>query len=88
LDNKENIFKVGFNELPIPISNNIFEVVETNDNFLTVKIHPGYQPADVLQFLLNNKASIISFNEILPSLNDIFIKKVADTQLARQFEKV
>lgn len=88
LDNKENIFKIGFNELPAPFTNSIYEVVESTDNFLTVKIHPGYQPADVLQLLLNNKASIISFNEILPSLNDIFIKKVADTQLARQFEKV
>ena len=36
-------------------------------------------PADVLQQFLSNKASIISFNEILPSLNDIFIKKVEDT---------
>ncbi|MEO8415421.1 MAG: ATP-binding cassette domain-containing protein [Ginsengibacter sp.] len=87
-DCKENIFKVGFYELPTRFDNGIFEIVNSKDNFLTVKINDGYHPADVLQEFLNNKASIISFNEILPSLNDIFIKKVEDTQLARQFEKV
>lgn len=85
-DCKENIFKVGFNEIPPPFENDVFEIVSSKDNFLTVKINDGYNPAAVLQQFLTNKASIISFNEILPSLNDIFIKKVEDTKLARQFE--
>lgn len=85
-DCKENIFKVGFNELPKPFENNVFEIISSKDNFLTVKINEGYHPADVLQLFLNNKSGIISFNEILPSLNDIFIKTVEDTKLARQFE--
>ncbi|MGH2563060.1 MAG: ABC transporter ATP-binding protein, partial [Ginsengibacter sp.] len=87
-DNKENIFKVGFNELPPVFENNIFEIINSKDNFLIVKINEGFKPADVLQQFLQHRASIISFNEILPSLNDIFIKKVEDTELARQFEKV
>ncbi|MEJ7672288.1 MAG: DUF4162 domain-containing protein [Chitinophagaceae bacterium] len=37
---------------------------------------------------LKQEASIISFNEILPSLNDIFIKQVNDTKATRQFQKV
>ena len=85
-DCKENIFKVGFNEIPPPFENDVFEIVSSKDNFLTVKIKEGYNPAAVLQQFLTNKASIISFNEILPSLNDIFIKKVEDTKQARQFE--
>ena len=68
--------------------NNIFQIVNSKDNYLVVKIKEGYAPPDVLQQFLANKASIISFNEILPSLNDIFIKKVEDTKLARQFERV
>lgn len=87
-DCKENIFKVGFDELPNAFENNVFEIVSSKDNFLNVKINDGYRPADVLQQFLDNKASVISFNEILPSLNDIFIKKVEDTKLARQFEAV
>jgi ABC-2 type transport system ATP-binding protein len=85
-DCKENIFKVGFNELPPHFENDVFEIVSSKDNFLTVKINEGYNPADVLHQFLTNKSSIISFNEILPSLNDIFIKTVEDTKLARQFE--
>jgi len=87
-DCKENIFRVGFNEMPPPFENDVFEIVNSKDNSLIVKINDGYNPAAVLQQFLTNKASIISFNEILPSLNDIFIKKVEDTKLARQFEKV
>jgi ABC-2 type transport system ATP-binding protein len=87
-DCKENIFRVGFNEMPPPFENDVFEIVNSKDNSLIVKINDGYSPAAVLQQFLTNKASIISFNEILPSLNDIFIKKVEDTKLARQFEKV
>lgn len=85
-DCKENIFKVGFNEVPDPFKNDVFEIVSSKDNFLTVKINTGFHPVDVLNQFILNKASIISFNEILPSLNDIFIKKVEDTKLARQFE--
>ncbi len=87
-DCKENIFKVGFDEIPQPFNNNIFQIVNSKDNFLTVKINEGYKPADVLQEFLTHRASIISFNEILPSLNDIFIKTVEDTKHARPFEVV
>jgi len=31
---------------------------------------------------------IHAFNEILPSLNEIFIRQVESTPLSRQFEKV
>lgn len=87
-DCKENLFKVGFDHLPEPFENNVFDIVNTKDNFLTVKINEGYNPAAVLKEFLEHRAGIISFNEILPSLNDIFIKKVEDTKSARQFEKV
>ncbi len=87
-DCKENIFRVGFDELPQPFENNTFDIVNSKENFLTVKINQGNNPADVLRQFLDHRASIVSFNEILPTLNDIFIKKVEDTKLARQFEKV
>ena len=85
-DCKENIFKVGFDKIPEPFPNDIFEIVSSKDNYLIVKINDGNNPAAVLQQFLAHGASIISFNEILPSLNDIFIKKVEDTKVSRQFE--
>jgi ABC-2 type transport system ATP-binding protein len=87
-DCKENIFKVGFDTTPAPFPNEIFEIIASRDNFLTVKINQGHNPAAVLQQFLTQGASIISFNEILPSLNDIFIRKVKDTEFSRQFESV
>jgi hypothetical protein len=41
---------------------------------LDVKIKDGNKPAQVLREFLNHNASINFFNEVLPSLNDIFIK--------------
>jgi len=76
-DFKEHIFRVGFDELPAEFESNSFEVLNTRGNFLNVKIKDGNKPAQVLQEFLDHKAPINSFNEVLPSLNDIFIKQVS-----------
>lgn len=78
-DFKEHIFKVGFDELPDTFASSTFDIVDSKENYFTVKIKEGNKPSDVLRQFLNNKAGIISFNEILPSLNDIFIKVAGDT---------
>ena len=77
-DFKEHIFKVGFDELPEKFMSNSFEVVNSKDKFLNVKIKDGNTPVNVLEEFLNHQASIVSFNEVLPSLNDIFIKQVKE----------
>lgn len=84
---KEHIFKVGFASIPESFDNTIFKIINAKENYFTVKINDGYSPADVLQEFLNQKASIISFNEVLPTLNDIFIKQVEGTKMAREFVK-
>jgi ABC-2 type transport system ATP-binding protein len=71
---KEHIFKVGFDQLPEDFNSSAFEVVDSKENSLNVKIKNGNKPANVLQEFLNHKAEIVSFNEVLPSLNEIFIK--------------
>lgn len=84
---KENLFQVGFEVKPDNISSNkIFEVTGEKDQSFVLKIHEGYKPHDVLQHLLAAKHEINSFNEILPSLNDIFIRLVEGTPLAREFQ--
>jgi len=87
-DCKENLFRIGFEQLPTTFDSTGFEVIHEESNSLVVKIKDGYKPASVLNNFLKQNASIISFNEILPSLNDIFIKKVNDTESTRQFQKV
>ncbi|MEO6454202.1 MAG: ATP-binding cassette domain-containing protein [Ginsengibacter sp.] len=85
---KENHFRIGFEQLPGIINDTSYHIVKQEDDALVIKIKDGIKPSEVLKNFLHQDASIISFNEILPSLNDIFIKKVEDTKLTRQFEEV
>ena len=87
-DCKENLFKIGFSKIPDNVNGTSFQVIKQQDESLIVKIAEGYKPATVLQSLLQQNADIVSFNEILPSLNDIFIKKVEDTKVTREFQEV
>ncbi|MDZ4796279.1 MAG: ABC transporter ATP-binding protein [Bacteroidota bacterium] len=84
-DFKENLFSIGATEMPSFNGNAPFEAVGTKGSSHIVKIKEGNRPNDVLQYLLQQGTAIHSFNEILPSLNDIFIKLVEGTPTARQF---
>ena len=86
---KENIFRMGFEKLPVNNFNSAFDVVKQDgENALVVKIHEGYSPNDVLRFYLQQDVAIKSFHEILPSLNEIFIQLVEGTPSARQFQTI
>jgi ABC-2 type transport system ATP-binding protein len=66
----------------------IFEVVKHEPNNLLLKLQHDSTTNDVLKYFINQNIAINSFNEVLPSLNEIFIKLVEGTPEARQFEKV
>ena len=83
---KENLFHVGLEEIPQHISSTLFEVIGHQNGGLLVKINEGYKPNDVLRFFIDQDVSVTAFNEILPSLNDIFIKLVEGTSVSRQFQ--
>ncbi len=85
---KENLYSIGTEQLPAINGVEPFEIVGTKNNSHVVRIKEQSTPNDVLQYLLNQGVTINSFNEILPSLSDIFIKLVEGTPTARQFQKV
>ncbi len=86
---KQNLYKIGLDAYSTPVDNNIFEVIRENeDHSLIVKIHDGYSTNDVLRHYINQNSSIHSFQEILPSLNEIFIQLVEGTPAARQFQNI
>ena len=86
-DFKKNLFRIGFASVPGSNYNDAFEIMNQNDDHsLTVKIHEGFSPNDVLGYYLQQQNTILSFNEILPSLNEIFIQLVEGTSPARQFQ--
>jgi len=86
---KQNLFRIGFNSMPASTSNDAFEIVRQNDDYsFVVKIREGHTPNDILRYFLQGGAGIHAFNEILPSLNEIFIQLVEDTPATRQFQTV
>jgi len=85
---KEDLFRIGLEgELPTTAETASFAVVGREANSLVVKIAAGHRPNDVLRFFIDRGQNITSFTEILPSLNDIFIRLVEGTPLSRQFEQ-
>ena len=88
-DHKENLYSVGIDPMiSLPEQQRPFDVVHTEAHRMVVRIHEGNKPNDVLQYLLQNGAAVNAFNEILPSLNDIFIKLVEGTPVTRQFQNI
>jgi|JI10StandDraft_1071094.scaffolds.fasta_scaffold369224_2 ABC-2 type transport system ATP-binding protein len=87
-DFKENLFSIQLERIPENINSPAFEITDVKKQELIVRINEGYKANDVLGYFINQSNSIVSFKEILPSLNDIFIKLVEGTPTARQFEKI
>jgi ABC-2 type transport system ATP-binding protein len=88
-DFKENLFSIGLESTPASLNGNApYELISSKNHQAVVRIKEGYRPNDVLSYLIQQGAVIHSFNEILPSLNDIFIRLVEGTPAARQFQNV
>ena len=85
---KENIYSLGAGNLPAQISSPLFEVVKNEPDKLSIRLNDNTRQNEVLQYFINEKAAIYSFNEVLPSLNEIFIKLVEGTTTARQFQNM
>jgi len=87
---KENLFRVSFADRiqAEHLAIHLFEVKQKTDREVVIKLDPGYSNNDVLQYFINKDLRIESFNEILPSLNEIFIRLVEGTPTARQFQEV
>ena len=64
-----------------------YELVKTESNKTFVKINEGFSANDLLKQLINQNIQVVGFNEVLPSLNDIFINLVEGTHAnARAFQ--
>ncbi len=89
---KENIFKVGSDVSAftgLPNYDHLFSLINEKEHQLTIKMKEGIQPNQVLQYFIDQNISLNNFNEVMPSLNDIFIKLVDGKAVAaRQFENI
>jgi ABC-2 type transport system ATP-binding protein len=85
---KENIFEISLANIPQTINSNAFEIVSVENKKLFVKIKEDYTANDLLTYFIQQQNTILSFREVLPSLNEIFIRLVGNSPSARQFEKI
>jgi ABC-2 type transport system ATP-binding protein len=87
---KENKFSIQLQREPASTTHAAFTILEaTPQHRYVVKINEGYQSNDILRHFLQQEVTIESFQEILPSLNDIFIRLVEGSRaVTRPFQEV
>ncbi len=76
---QENRYHLEYRgDLPAGISNHA-ELMNPTPSTVDLQLGAGQSGNELLRYLLDNNVEIVSFSEVLPSLNEVFIKKV--TQL-------
>jgi len=76
---KDNIFNVDFSAPTQVILPEAFEMKQIDEFKIQVKLRENQSRNDLLQILLNQNLEISAFNEILPSRNEIFIRRVGQS---------
>jgi ABC-2 type transport system ATP-binding protein len=85
---KENLFAIHLENIPHEPAPESFEIIAVQEQRLIVKIREGFRPNDILMHYLQKNITITGFYELLPSMNDIFIRLVEGTPLTRRFQKL
>lgn len=79
---KENLFRIDFMEnQAIPPDLRGLNIVEQTPQYIKLKITGEQETNGVLRYLLDSGVSMKAFNEILPSLNEIFIRQVGEANV-------
>ncbi|BAV10380.1 ABC-2 type transport system ATP-binding protein [Filimonas lacunae] len=81
-DFKENLFSIQLQQQPASTDSNAFTITRQKNNTLTIQINEGYQSNDILRHFLQQNVTIEAFHEILPTLNEIFIREVEGSSAA------
>lgn len=77
---KDNLYKIGFDgKMPNDLQSPHFKIIEDNDTSVTIQATGGHRANDLLLNLINRGVEINSYQELLPTLNEIFIKKVGES---------
>jgi ABC-2 type transport system ATP-binding protein len=78
---KENLFRVDYaGNLPIDALGQL-TLVEETPQYFTAKLSDTQDSNSLLRHLIDANVRLTAFNEILPSLNEIFIKTVSDDNM-------
>lgn len=73
---KENKFSVEYDGTLPPLHHPDFPVLAHNKQTLTIGLGQQHRANDLLEYLIQEGVEVHAFNEVLPSLNEIFIHQV------------
>ena len=76
---KDNIFKVGFKGSTPTLSSSKYHIISQGDHEITLQMDTEMASNELIKDLLKQGVIIDSYNEIKPTLNEIFIKKVGES---------
>ncbi len=78
---REQKYEIIFeNEMPSELFSR-FQIINQEENNIILQLREEENARDVLEYLVNNHIAISSFKELLPSLHDIFVKRVKESAL-------
>lgn len=77
---RENKYIVEFYHRPDLKELQDLDIVSSSGNTITLKLKEGMTSNDILAYFINKGIEIKAFKEVLPSLNDIFIKLVTEPE--------
>jgi ABC-2 type transport system ATP-binding protein len=76
---KENLFRVDFGgELPADFEQH-FQIKSQDKTGVTVQFSPHHAPNALLHYFVQKELRVRAFHEIMPTFNEIFIKRVGET---------
>ncbi len=77
---KDNLYRIGFKgNMPKDILTSDFSIVSDDADSVVIKVEPGHDGNELLSSLMDKGIEITSYQEVLPTLNEIFIKKVGES---------
>ncbi|HJT72766.1 MAG TPA: ATP-binding cassette domain-containing protein, partial [Chitinophaga sp.] len=81
-DFKQHVFRIGLGQQPnfAQVATHHFQIIKQQGTELTLKLADGSNTNDILKHFIGYNIPITSFHEILPSINEVFIQQVQQTE--------
>ncbi|MEC5148357.1 ABC transporter ATP-binding protein [Chitinophaga sp. 212800010-3] len=81
-DFKQGLFKIGVGVMPnhAQMTTYHFNIVQVHDHAFTVKLNEDSTTNDILLHFIRQEIPVTFFEEILPSINEVFITQVQQTE--------
>ncbi|MRG48835.1 ATP-binding cassette domain-containing protein [Chitinophaga sp. SYP-B3965] len=81
-DFKQHLFRVGLDQQPNPaqMATHHFTIIKQQEKGYTVKLNEYSKTNDILSHFIHHDIQVNSFEEILPTINEVFISQVKLTE--------